>query len=83
MSVPEHQVIQYHVECCVENGLISLPLPELDVEAAFVIADPSIKFFYVSHIFSHKELNACESRTIPLINRDVPHWVVALALIAS
>jgi hypothetical protein len=58
MSVPNHQVIQYHVECCIENSLIPLPLPELDVEAAFVIADPSIRFFYDSHILSHKELKA-------------------------
>jgi len=76
MSVPDHQVIQYHVERCVENGLISLPLPELDVEAAFVIADPSVRFSYVSHILSHKGLNACESRAIP-------HWVVANAPITS
>jgi hypothetical protein len=39
MSVPDHQVIHYHIERCFENGLIPLPLPELDVEAAFVIAD--------------------------------------------
>jgi len=42
MSVLDHQVIQYHLERCVENGLISLPLPELDVEAAIVIADPPV-----------------------------------------
>jgi len=42
MSVPKHQVIQYHIERCVENGLISLLLPELDVEAAIVIADPPV-----------------------------------------
>jgi hypothetical protein len=53
MSVPKHQVIQYHIERCVENGLISLPLPEFDVEAAFFIANPPIRFFYVSHIISH------------------------------
>jgi hypothetical protein len=42
MSVPDHQVIQYHIERCVENGLVSLPLPELDIEAALVSADPSV-----------------------------------------
>jgi hypothetical protein len=42
MSVLEHQVIQYHIERCVENGLISLPLPELDVEAVVVVADPPV-----------------------------------------
>jgi hypothetical protein len=42
MSVPDHQVIQYHIERCVENGFIALPLPESDVEATFVIADPSV-----------------------------------------
>jgi hypothetical protein len=42
MSVPDHQVIQYYVQRCVENGLLSLPLPELDVEAVFLIADPSV-----------------------------------------
>jgi hypothetical protein len=42
MSVPDNQVIQYHVERSVENGSITLPLPEFDVEATFVIADPSV-----------------------------------------
>jgi hypothetical protein len=64
MSVPDHQVIKYHIERCVENGLVSLPLQELDVEAVFVIAYPSIRFFYDSHIISYKGLNACESRNI-------------------
>jgi hypothetical protein len=42
MSVPDRQVIQYHIERRIENGLISLPLPELDIEAAFAIADPAV-----------------------------------------
>jgi len=42
MSVPDHQIIHYHVERCAENGLISLPLPELDIEAVFVITEPSV-----------------------------------------
>jgi len=42
MSVPDGQIIQYHVHRCLENGLISLRLPELDIETVFVIADPSI-----------------------------------------
>jgi len=83
MSVPDHQVIQYHVERCVENGLISLLLPELNVEPAFVIADPSVRFFYVSHILSHQRLNACESKAIPVVTRDVLRWVVASDLIKS
>jgi len=42
MSVPEDQMIAYHVERCFENGLISLRLPELGIETVFVTTNPSI-----------------------------------------
>jgi hypothetical protein len=57
MSLPYYQVIQYHIERCVENGLIALLLPELDVEATFVIADPPVRFSYVLHIISNSRHN--------------------------
>jgi len=82
MSVPDHQVIQYHVESCFENGLISLPLPELDVEAAFVMADPSVRFSYVSHIISHQGPTPAKTKTVWLITRDAPRWLVTSPLIA-
>jgi hypothetical protein len=51
MSVPEGLIVQYHVERRVENGLISLRLPELDVEVVCLIADPAIRFLDFSHGF--------------------------------
>jgi hypothetical protein len=42
MSVPNSQIVQYHVERCFENGLIALSLPELGIETVFVITNPSI-----------------------------------------
>jgi hypothetical protein len=80
--VPKHQVIQYHIERCVENGFITLLLPELDVEATFVIANPSIRFFYVSHIISHQRQNACESRATLRVTKNIPHCSAAIAFIA-
>jgi hypothetical protein len=49
MSVPEGLIVQYHVECRVENGLIPLRLPEFDVEAVCLIADPAVGFPDFSH----------------------------------
>jgi hypothetical protein len=49
MSVPDGQIVPYHLERCVENGLIPLRLPELDVEAICLIADPSVRFPDLSH----------------------------------
>jgi len=49
MSVPEGQIVPYHVESCVEDGLISLRLPELDVEAVCLIADPPVGLPDFSH----------------------------------
>jgi hypothetical protein len=42
MAVPDHQVILYHLNRRIENGLISLSLPEIDIEAAFVIPGPFV-----------------------------------------
>jgi hypothetical protein len=42
MSVPEHKVIRYHIECRFENGFFFLPLPEFDVETTLVLADASV-----------------------------------------
>ena len=49
MSVPEGQIIPYHIERCIEDGLISLCLPELDIEAVRLIADPSAGLLDFSH----------------------------------
>jgi hypothetical protein len=51
MSVPDGQIVQYHVECRVENGLIPLRLPELDIKAVFVVTDASVCFFDFSHAY--------------------------------
>jgi hypothetical protein len=50
MSVPDSHVIQYHLDRGFENGFVSLRLPELDVEAVRVIADPPIGFLDDLHI---------------------------------
>jgi hypothetical protein len=49
MSVPYGQVIQNHVKRRMKDDLISLRLPELDVEAVVIVADSSIRFFDFSH----------------------------------
>jgi hypothetical protein len=42
MSVPDDQIVHDHIERCGEDGLIPLRLPELDIEAVFVIANPAV-----------------------------------------
>jgi len=53
MSVPDGQIVQYHVEGRVEDGPISLRLPELDIKSVFIITYPSIGFPDLSHMCLH------------------------------
>jgi len=50
MSVPDGQVVPYHLQGRLKDRLISLRLPELDIETVAFVADSSISFSNLSHV---------------------------------
>jgi hypothetical protein len=49
MSVPDDQIVSYHIERCLEDSLISLGLPEFDIEPVCFVTDSSVGFPDFSH----------------------------------
>jgi hypothetical protein len=49
MSVPDHQIVLYHVQSSGEDGHLPLGLPEVDAELVLFITDLMIAFLYFTH----------------------------------
>jgi hypothetical protein len=52
MFVPQAQIVHDHIQGGIEDGLVTLRLPELDVKLAVAVADLSITFPNFLHFLS-------------------------------
>jgi hypothetical protein len=58
MSVPDNQIVLYHLQSSREDSLLSLGLPKVDIEPVLFITDFTITFLYFTHIL-HLWPNKC------------------------